>query len=300
MVRPTSRRPGQNRRAQYGLFASYVITIFGALVGLFLVVISMADPVGFSLIRAATAEATRPIALGLQTVVSKAGSLDENIAAYINAGSQNAALRKQVDANRPLLIEAEAVRQENIRLRKLLALVDNTDIKVATARLISSTATSTRRIARISAGQLQGVQAGMPVRAPEGLIGRVMISGANTAEVLLLTDSQSIIPVRRAKDNVAAICTGLDDGTLEIRAVGMATNPFKPGDILVTSGTGGLYSPNIPVAIVVSQRNGAAIAAPLASPARVESILVERPYVATLAVPEAPTAGNTSETGANP
>ena len=35
MARPTSRRPGQNRRAQYGLFASYVIAVSGALFGLF-------------------------------------------------------------------------------------------------------------------------------------------------------------------------------------------------------------------------------------------------------------------------
>lgn len=295
MARPTSRRPGQNRRAQYGLFASYVIAVSGALFGLFLVIVSMADPVGFAAIRSTTAEIARPVPLALKRLISGVGTLDENIVAYVKAGSQNAALRRQVDANRPLLIEAQAIRQENIRLKALLRLVDTTKDNVATARLISSSASSIRRIARISAGRLQGVLPGMPVRAAEGLIGRVMISGANTADVMLLTDSQNIVPVRRARDNLAAISTGLDDGTVEIRALSPGLNPFRPGDILVTSGTGGLYSPNVPVAIVVDQRNGFAIGVPLASPARVEAVLVQRPYDADIPppVPPAPAAAPT-------
>lgn len=285
MVQPSRRRPGVNRRAQYGLFASYVIAVTGALAGLLLVIIAKADPTGFSVLRSGIAEVTRPLSAGLQRLVSGVGSIDENIVAYINAGSQNAALRRQVDANRTRLIEAAAIEQENLRLKKLLNLVQSTQGNIATARLIGSTTSITRRIARIDAGRNRGVLPGMPVRAPEGLIGRIILSGPNTADVLLLTDSQNIIPVRRAKDNIAAISTGLDDGTVEIRPLNPGNNPFRPGDIMVTTGTGGLYSPNIPVAIVVSQRNGTAIGVPLASPARVEAVVVQRPYDIDLAPP---------------
>lgn len=278
MARQSSRRPGHNRRAQYGLFASYLVTVLSALVGLFLVIISKADPVGFGIIRSALAEFSRPVALTLKQVVSGVSSADEIIAAYIDAGTQNIALRRQVEQDRPLLIEAQAIRQENDHLKKLLHLVDTTEGTVATGRMISSNATTARRIARISVGRMQGVLPGMPVRAPEGLIGRVLISGPNTAEVLLLTDSQNIIPVVRPNDNLAAICTGMDDGTVEIKPLGVGNNPFRPGDILVTSGTGGVYGANIPVAIVVEQRNGVAIGLPLANPARVNAVAVQRPF----------------------
>lgn len=300
MTRPDSRRPGQNRRAQYGLFASYVVTVLGALVGLFLVIVSQADPVGFGVLRAAAAEITRPVASSLHMVMRSIGSVDEHLLAYVNAGSQNAALRRQVDANRPLLIEAQAIRQENIRLRKLLRLVETTQGNVATARLVSSAATSPRRIARISAGTMQGVRPGMPVRAPEGLIGRVMIAGPTTADILLLSDSQNILPVRRASDNVAAICTGQDDGTLEIRPLIAGGNPFRPGDIFVTSGTGGIYRPNTPVAIVVRQGLSGAVAVPLANPARVEAVLVQRPYDADMPAPPPPVSAPEGEAGARP
>lgn len=298
MVQPSRRRPGVNRRAQYGLFASYVIAVSGALAGLLLVLIAKADPAGFAVIRTGLAEITRPVAVSIQRMVKGVGSLDENILAYINAGSQNAALRRQVDATRTRLIEAGAIEQENVRLRKLLQLVQTSRNNVAAARLISSSASNTRRLARIDVGRIRGVQPGMPVRAPEGLIGRVLIAGPNTADVLLLTDSQNIVPVRRATDNVAAICTGLDDGTVEIRPLSAGQNPFRPGDVMVTSGTGGLYSPNMPVAIVVSQRNGAAIAVPLASPARVEAVVVQRPYDA--GVPASSLAAQPAASGAKP
>ena len=52
----------------------------------------------------------------------------------------------------------------------------------------------------------------------------------------------------------------------------------SPGDILVTSGTGGLYPPNIPVAIVVRRQDDGALARPLADPGKVDAVSVLRPY----------------------
>jgi rod shape-determining protein MreC len=280
MAPPPTRRPGYDRKAQYRYFASYVVAIGGALVGLLLAIISVLDPAGFAVLRAAGAEVTRPVSLALRSMVQGVGSADEYVAGYIRAGSQNAALRREVEASRPRLIEAAAIRQENERLKKLLKLVDEDEGEVVAGRLISSTATSIRRMARLSVGAWQGVAAGMPVRASEGLIGRVVMTSPNTADVLLLTDRDNIVPVRRPADNIAGLSTGLGDGTLLIRGVAGGANPFRPGDILVTSGTGGLYRPNIPVAIVVRGERDQSIAVPLANPARVELVIVQRPFQA--------------------
>lgn len=285
MARPPSRRPGQNRKAQYSLFASYVIAVTGALSGLLLIIVAMFDPTGFAAIRSAGAEITRPVSLTLRQLVSGLGTADEWIAAYYRAGSQNVVLRRQVDLNRTRLIEAAAIKQENIRLKKLLKLVEAEKADVVAARLISSSSSSSRRLARLSVGRAQQVVPGMPVRAPEGLIGRVYTSGINTADVLLLTDSENIVPVRRSTDNIAGISAGNDDGTLMIRSLTAGRNPFRPGDILVTSGTGGLYPPNIPVAVVVKVAGDNAVGVPLASPARVEVVIVEHPYEKSVSRP---------------
>lgn len=278
MAPPSNRRPGYNRKAQYGLFVSYVIAVAGALAGLLLAVISIADPTGFAVLRNAIAEVTVPVSRTLRGFVSGIGSADEYISAYVNAGSQNVALRRQVEANRTRLIEAAAIEQENRRLKGLLHLVESENDEVVAARMVSSTSSSLRRFARISAGRRQAILPGQPVRAPEGLVGRVYEAGPNSASVLLLTDPENIVPVRRTRDNVAGISTGGGDGSLQIRPLSTGRNPFKPGDILVTSGTGGLYRPNIPVCIIVRIDGDIAVAVPLANPAKVDTVIVQHVF----------------------
>jgi rod shape-determining protein MreC len=278
MAPPGNRRPGFNRKAQYGLFASYVIAMLGALTGLLLLAISIADPTGFSALRATANEITRPISVNLRALVVGVGNLEESIAAYINAGSQNAALRRQVEANRTRLIEAQAIRQENIRLKELLKLTEADAGIVASGHLISSTSSSSARMARLDMGRNEGIHPGMPVRAPEGLVGRILRAGPSTADVLLLIDEGNVIPVRRTSDNIPGISTGRGDGTVEIRALNTERNPFEPGDVLVTSGIGGIYRPNIPVAIVARKEADKAIAIPLANPSRVELVAIQAPF----------------------
>src|SRR5262245_48735112 len=98
MAPPSKRRPGHDRKAQYGVFVSYVTAIVVVAVGLFMLIISIADPQGFSALRSSAAEVTRPVASGAKSLILGIGNADEAISAYINAGSQNAALRRQVDA----------------------------------------------------------------------------------------------------------------------------------------------------------------------------------------------------------
>ena len=294
MARPPSRRPGINRKAQYSLFASYVVAVAGAVAGLLLVVIAIFDPTGFAGLRTVTAEVTRPVSVGLKNMVSGISSVDEVLAAYWRAGSQNVSLRRQVETNRNRIIEARAIAQENARLKRLLKLVDEDQSDLLTARLISSTSGSTRRFARLNAGRWQGVRPGMPVRAAEGRVGRVDSTTPNTAEVLLLTDTGNIVPVRRANDSVPAISTGAGDGSLEIRALSAGRNPFKPGDLLVTSGIGGIYQPNIPVAVVVRVQGEIAWGFPLANPSRIDAVVVERAFEEVVTRPDP--AGAAAET----
>jgi rod shape-determining protein MreC len=71
------------------------------------------------------------------------------------------------------------------------------------------------------------------------------------------------------------IAQGRGDGTVEVRPLEVGRNPFLPGDIIVTSGTGGLYPPVVPVARVVKLQDDWAIALPLADPATTSFAIVE-------------------------
>lgn len=281
MLRPAQLRPGQSRKAQVRLFIAYVVAMVGAVVGLLLAILSVADPVGFAALRTAAQEAVSPVARLTRSVTGTASGLSDSITAYFAAGSQNQRLRRQVEEQQRDLVEASTLAEENRQLRILLKLGEQGSGGIANGYLLTSNPTSSRRLAILSIGRNRGVRPGMPVRAADGLIGRVLDSGPTTARVLLLTDSDNIVPLRRASDGLPALASGRGNGELDIRTLNLADNPFKPGDILVTSGTGGIYRPNIPVALVVRLQNDGAVARPLADPAKVDIVAVLPAYAAT-------------------
>lgn len=278
MVRPAHRRPGQSRKAQYSLFVAYVIAVTGAVAGLLLAVLSVVDPVGFAQLRVASHEVTAPVARATRSAIGSISGIDDAVSAYVGAGSQNRRLRKELAETRRQLVATSSLQEENRQLKALLKLQETDKTAIANGYLLTSTSTSSKRIALLSIGRNLGVASGQPVRGADGLIGRILGSGPSVSQVLLITDIDNIVPVRRARDGLPALAYGRGNGDLDIRTLNIANNPFKPGDILVTSGTGGLYPPNIPVAIVIRRQDDGALARPLADPAKVDAVSVLRPY----------------------
>ena len=74
--------------------------------------------------------------------------------------------------------------------------------------------------------------------------------------------------------------TGLGNGLVLIKPLNLGESPFKVGDIIVTSGNGGLYQPNIPFARVIRKTSDGALAMPLADPANTPYAIVMKPYQA--------------------
>jgi hypothetical protein len=165
------------------------------------------------------------------------------------------------------LIAAQAARFENDQLKRLLRIPSDDRPAITSGRIVGSSFASSRRLATLSAGSSSGVRIGQPVRAPDGLLGRILETGRFASRVLLVSDRSNVVPVRMLRGGIAAISTGRGDGTVELKPLQVGQNPFRPGDIVVTSGTGGIYAPNVPVAYVVKLADDGAIARPLADPA---------------------------------
>ncbi|MFN3725810.1 MAG: rod shape-determining protein MreC [Allosphingosinicella sp.] len=278
MAPPRNRRPGSSRRAQYGLFFGYVVAVGGVLFALLLLLVSIIDPRGFAAIKGAAMDVTTPISSGGRSVLRGITDFGTGIGDYFRAGSQNAELRERLQAAEAQAVQAEAQRLDNQRLRQMLQLREAATDEIAIGRIVSSSFDSPRRFAILSVGGSSGVRVGQPVRAPEGLIGRVLLAGRNSAQVLLIVDPNSTVPVRLVRDGTPAMAVGRGDGTLELRTLEVGVNPFRRGDMLATSGVGGIYPPGIPVAQVIGIQGEVTIARPLAAPARVDYALVQPIY----------------------
>lgn len=287
MAPPTARRTGFSKRAQYGTFFGYIAAIVGALVGGGLLIFALLHKDAFAGARGVAAEVSAPA--GEAVSVSRSGlqQFGSVLAGYFTSGARNAAMDRELHLARIRLAEARAVADENARLKALLALREADPRPVASARLITSTGSSLRRFATISAGRNEGVATGMPVRSPFGLVGRVLEVSSHTARVLLITDPESTVPIRRSRDGLPAFVQGHGDGTLLLRLVTLGVNPLKPGDVFVTSGSGGLYRPGIAVAVVMQLTRDGAMARVLSDPTDSEFVAVDPIFAEASGMPEA-------------
>jgi rod shape-determining protein MreC len=275
MAPPKGKRSSFSRKAQYGVFTGYVLAVFGALIGAGLLIVSVVQPEAFATFRGAANDAASPVGEAGASVRTGGQGVFSQIAAYWRAGSKNDELQEELAIAKVELEKSKAIEAENKRLKALLGLEEHDGEPVALARLIGATSSSTRRYAVISAGSADGVESGMPVSSALGLVGRVVETGALTSRVLLLTDIESRVPVRRAGDDTVAFAEGRIDGTLQIRLINLGINPIKEGDVFVTSGAGGLFRPGTAVAVAEEITPDGAIARLLSNPAGTDYVRVE-------------------------
>jgi len=103
----------------------------------------------------------------------------------------------------------------------------------------------------IDKGTEDGVRFGMPVVTQQGLVGRVDAVIAGAARIKLITDSTSVVNVRLQSADVEAQLIGSLTGDVSLDMIPLDTL-VEPGDVILTSGLGGNYPPNIFIGQVLS------------------------------------------------
>jgi len=103
----------------------------------------------------------------------------------------------------------------------------------------------------IDLGTANGIRANDPVVSTRGVVGRIAKPGVHFSTVLLLSDASSRIPVITSEGRVPAILQGQGAGAfLEVKFI-PRNDPVTPGEVLLSSGLGGVFPKGIPVARVV-------------------------------------------------
>ncbi|MDN3608283.1 rod shape-determining protein MreC [Vibrio ostreicida] len=142
-------------------------------------------------------------------------------------------------------------REENQRLRKLLGSSFVRDERKVVTEVMAVDTSPYRQQVVIDKGKIDGVYVGQPVANEKGIVGQVTFVSAHNSRVLLLTDSQSAIPVQVIRNDIRVIASGnskIDRINLEHIPISL---DIEEGDLLVTSGLGGVYPEGYPVAHVV-------------------------------------------------
>lgn len=162
--------------------------------------------------------------------------------------TENEQLRQQQRADEIALLRLKALEQENQELRGLKAALPELTKKWQLAEIISVDVNPLRQRLVINRGASGGAFANQAVVDAKGVLGQVIRVGPLSAEVLLITDPESGIPVQVLRNGLRTIAVG-SGAPNDLLLPYLAVNAdIKSGDQLVTSGMGGVYPAGYPVA----------------------------------------------------
>jgi rod shape-determining protein MreC len=164
-----------------------------------------------------------------------------------------ATLRRQNSELRKRNAELEEARQENERLRALVKFVEARDLEALGARVIGRAPNSWEGVITIDRGTADGVEAGMPVIGDAGLLGQTVEVTPNSAKVRLITDQSSGVAALVQSTRVEGIARGSIDRQLTLDFVSNEAT-VRAGDVVLTSGIGGVYPKGLVIGEVTSVR----------------------------------------------
>lgn len=177
---------------------------------------------------------------------------------YINlvgVRAENRQLREAVKelnsreiANREALLEAE-------RLRQLLGFKQRLQVPSLAATIIGADATPWFATLLIDRGQQDGLREGMPVVASDGVVGQVVKVADTSSRVLLMTDPASAVAGVVQRTRARGVVKGKGHGYCSLE-FSLSAEEIKVGDIVVTSGVGGLFPKGLPLGEVTMVRKG--------------------------------------------
>ena len=209
----------------------------------------------------------------LQGAVSRLSAFLAALAADIRSlrtvYEENKALKRTLAYYARDVARLNALERENERLKEALAFTERQksldDYVYRIAHVISMSPDVLNNTMRIDLGEVDGIKVNMAVVTPDGLIGRVVrvTSFTSTVELILNlaednSDTKAIAATVRGKESLSfGIVQSYDrEQNLLTMTKIKQDDPLAEGDVVITSGTGGVYPPGIVIGTVVSREAG--------------------------------------------
>lgn len=168
---------------------------------------------------------------------------------------ENVKLRLLYLENREQLLKLYSLEAENIHLRQLLGAVQKIETKTRAKTVLAEILYTPRdpfnHKITLNKGSQHHIQLGQAVIDDKGIVGQITQLYPWSSEVTLLTDRDHSVPVQVVRNSLRSVVSGTGkNNQLELRYLSVNTD-IQQGDLLVTSGIGGVYPPGIPVATVL-------------------------------------------------
>ncbi len=203
-------------------------------------------------IRDGIATLAYPVQWAISAPVQAFDSMRESFATKTRVEAENVKLESDNLVLRLKLLRYESLEQENARLRAIRESSPRAVQRSLVAEILRVDLDPFRQRVLVNKGTRAGVFRGQAAIDANGIYGQVTRAGPLSAEIILITDPEHAIPVQVNRTGARSIALGTGRS-------GLLSLPYLPqnadvivGDLLVSSGLGGVYPPGYPVAKVTA------------------------------------------------
>ncbi|HZC76806.1 MAG TPA: rod shape-determining protein MreC [Ktedonobacterales bacterium] len=188
-----------------------------------------------------------PVQWVVQTPLEAWNSARDALASRTHLEADNIKLRADNFVLRLNQMRYESLEQENRRLRAARESTSRVVQRTLVAEIVRVDLDPFRQRVLVNKGSLAGAFRGQAALDANGIFGQVTRVGPLSAEVILISDPEHAIPVQVNRTGARTIALGTGRS-------GQLSLPYLPqnsdvvaGDLLVSSGLGGVYPPGYPV-----------------------------------------------------
>ncbi len=204
------------------------------------------------ILRAGLSTALYPLQYLVDLPTSGLQWLGEALATRTDLLRENQQLRDERLRIKARLLRYEALRAENKRLKELLDSSVKLEGRTLVAELLAIDLDPSNHQILINQGSQHDVFEGQPLLDATGIMGQILHVAPFSATAILITDPDHALPVQVNRNGLRTIAVGTGDlHRLELPHVPNNAD-IRVGDLLITSGLGGRFPADYPVATVVS------------------------------------------------
>jgi rod shape-determining protein MreC len=203
-------------------------------------------------IRDGIATLAYPVQWAVSAPVQAFDAMRESFATKTRVEADNVRLASDNLVLRLKLLRFESLEQENRRLRAVRESSPRAVQRSLVAEILRVDLDPFRQRVLVNKGERAGVYRGQAAIDANGIYGQVTRTGPLSAEIILITDPEHAIPVQVNRTGARSIALGTGrSGLLSLPYLPQNTDVIV-GDLLVSSGLGGVYPPGYPVAKVTA------------------------------------------------
>ncbi len=194
--------------------------------------------------------AAYPLQLAIDLPFRAWGWLTESFADRERLERDNLALTARLRLADLQLQKFAALQEENRRLRAMRRSSAGVATRAIVASILNVDLDPFRHRVLLDKGSADGVFKGQAVLDAQGIFGQVWRVNARSSEAILISDAEHAIPVRSNRSGVRTIAVGTGDPNRLSLPFVTGESDIRKGDLLLSTGMGGVFPPGYPVARV--------------------------------------------------